>query len=154
MGGEGEGGGREGERGRGGEGERGRGREGGREGGGEGGGEGGREGGWVVGREEGREGGWVVRLLDGGVMLVIYSLLPLTSSFPPSPSLHPSLPPFSGLLYDLFACCYVVELVNEQTFHKWRVEGKEQFGKGNALLSVAGFFDWLLKAEQESDTDT
>ena len=44
--------------------------------------------------------------------------------------------------------------MNEQTFHKWRVEGKEQFGKGNALQSVAEFFDWLLKAKQESDTDT
>ena len=59
------------------------GREGGREGGRVGGREGGRVGGWV--------GGWVGGLMDGGVMLVIYSLLPLTSSFPPSPSLPPSL---------------------------------------------------------------
>ena len=133
---------------------------------------GGREGGWVGERREGggerrrgregrREGGWVCGLMNGNVICLLFSLPPslppsLLPSLPPSlpPSFPPSLLPSPGLLYDLFSCCYLVELVDEQTFHKWRDEGKERFGKRNALQSVAGFFDWLLKAEQESDTDT
>ena len=51
----------------------------------------------------------------------------------------------------MFDIVYDVDLVREKVFLKWKVHGVEQYGKGNAVSSVQGFFDWLESAETESD---
>ena len=57
------------------------------------------------------------------------------------------------LLYDLFYAVYDLELVDESTFYEWKEKGKEPFGKGNAVHSLRPFFDWLGRADPESDPD-
>ena len=51
----------------------------------------------------------------------------------------------------MFNLVYDVDVVSEQSFYCWRDKGTERFGKGNAVISVKTFFDWLESAETESD---
>ena len=51
----------------------------------------------------------------------------------------------------MFNTVYDVEVVGEKAFIKWREDDHEVMGKGNAVSSVRGFFDWLESAEIESD---
>ena len=44
-----------------------------------------------------------------------------------------------------------MDVVSEQSFYSWRDKGTERLGKGNAVISVKTFFDWLESAETESD---
>ena len=68
------------------------------------------------------------------------------------PSLPLSLPP--ELLDRIFHILYGdLEIIDEATFLEWRDKGAESAGKGNAVLSLTGFFQWLENANQESDTE-
>jgi len=55
------------------------------------------------------------------------------------------------LLNNMFNVVYDVDVVSEQVFCGWRDKGTETFGKGNSVISVKTFFDWLDCAETESD---
>ena len=51
----------------------------------------------------------------------------------------------------MFNLVYDVDVVNELSFYRWRDKGTERFGRGNAVISVKTFFDWLENAETESE---
>ena len=51
----------------------------------------------------------------------------------------------------MFNLVYDVDVVSEQSFYSWRDKGTERLGKGNAVISVKTFFDWLESDETESD---
>ena len=73
----------------------------------------------------------------------------LINSSPP-----PILLPHSELLHNLFHILYDLELVDEAAFLEWQDRGKEVFGIGNAVHSLADFFAWLDHANPESDPDS
>ena len=60
--------------------------------------------------------------------------------------LPPSLPP--ELLDEMFNILYNLEIMEEEDFYTWRDKGTEKFGKGNALMVVKPFFDWLQLDEE------
>lgn len=55
-----------------------------------------------------------------------------------------------GLLNAIFNQLYDLEVVGEDAFLQWRDRGTESYGKGNAVISVKTFFDWL-EAESEGE---
>ena len=54
----------------------------------------------------------------------------------------------SELLKEMFNIVYNTEVVNEDEFYTWETQGSEQYGRGNAIMSVKSFFEWL-----KSDSD-
>ena len=59
------------------------------------------------------------------------------------------------LLSKIFHLLYEdLELVEEATFVDWKERGSESLGKGVAVHSLAGFYQWLDRANQESDTES
>ena len=61
---------------------------------------------------------------------------------------------FAGLLHNVFYHLYDVETIKETTFIDWLKRGTEDTGRGVALQSVKGFFDWLENADPESDNES
>uniref|UniRef100_A0AAR2ILW0 Eukaryotic translation initiation factor 4 gamma, 1a n=1 Tax=Pygocentrus nattereri TaxID=42514 RepID=A0AAR2ILW0_PYGNA len=59
----------------------------------------------------------------------------------------------ANLLRMLFDALYDEDVIKEEAFYKWESskDPAEQVGKGVALKSVTGFFNWLREAEEESD---
>eukprot|EP00731_Ephydatia_muelleri_P015324 Em0008g1044a len=58
------------------------------------------------------------------------------------------------LLYQMFNAVYDCEVVGENSCYTWRDRAQEGVeGKGTAIMSVKGFFDWLESAERESDPE-
>ncbi|XP_036411692.1 eukaryotic translation initiation factor 4 gamma 1a isoform X3 [Colossoma macropomum] len=59
----------------------------------------------------------------------------------------------ANLLRMLFDALYDEDVIKEEAFYKWESskDPAEQMGKGVALKSVTGFFNWLREAEEESD---
>ena len=51
----------------------------------------------------------------------------------------------------MFNLVYDVEVVSEQSFYSWRDKGTERLGKGNAVISVKPFLDWLESTETASE---
>ncbi|XP_066508160.1 eukaryotic translation initiation factor 4 gamma 1-like isoform X2 [Hoplias malabaricus] len=62
----------------------------------------------------------------------------------------------ANLLRMLFDALYDEDVIKEEAFYKWESskDPAEQLGKGVALKSVTGFFNWLREAEEESDTNS
>ena len=84
--------------------------------------------------------------------LFSHSLLPHASHTLLPPLAHTSHTPDSTeLLNQMFNLVYDVDVVNELSFYRWRDKGTERFGRGNAVISVKTFFDWLENAETESE---
>ncbi len=48
----------------------------------------------------------------------------------------------------MFNTVYTIEVVNEEEFYVWENEGDEQYGRGNAIMSVKSFFEWLRSDEE------
>ena len=46
---------------------------------------------------------------------------------------------------------YDAEVVSEDEFYFWEREGTELYGRGNAILSVHSFFQWLKSANYEDE---
>ncbi|XP_044290315.1 eukaryotic translation initiation factor 4 gamma 1 isoform X2 [Varanus komodoensis] len=59
----------------------------------------------------------------------------------------------ANLLRTFFDALYDEDVVKEEAFYKWESskDTAEQQGKGVALKSVTGFYNWLREAEDESD---
>jgi hypothetical protein len=57
------------------------------------------------------------------------------------------------LLARIFHILYDLEIIDEATFLEWRDKEAEPVGKGNAVLSLTDFFQWLESANPESDTE-
>ena len=79
--------------------------------------------------------------------------MPYTCTLPPFShfSHHTHIPHPTGLLNQIFNLVYDLDVVSEHCFYSWRDEGTERFGRGNAIISVKTFFDWLENAETESE---
>ena len=60
----------------------------------------------------------------------------------------------ADVLHTIFHSLYDVEAVAEGALNDWRDKGSELLGRGMALQSVKGFFEWLETAEIESDPET
>ena len=76
-----------------------------------------------------------------------------------SSTVYKLIPPLllssTELLGKIFHILYEdLEIVDESTFLEWRDRGTEQLGKGNAVHSLADFFQWLENANPESDTES
>ena len=54
----------------------------------------------------------------------------------------------SELLKEMFNLVYDSEVVNEDEFYFWEREGTEQYGRGNAIMSVQSFFEWLKSSAE------
>ena len=65
------------------------------------------------------------------------------------------LPPTTTeLLGDMFDIVYNTEVVNEDDLKKWYEEGTELFGRGNAVVSVRSFFEWLQSDSEDTPNPT
>ncbi|KAL5007496.1 hypothetical protein ScPMuIL_016302 [Solemya velum] len=59
-----------------------------------------------------------------------------------------------GMLLRLFRHFYDMEIVEEETFLKWKEEVNDEYpGKGKALFQVNQWLTWLEQAEEESEED-
>eukprot|EP00918_Siedleckia_nematoides_P107240 GHVU01233822.1.p1 GENE.GHVU01233822.1~~GHVU01233822.1.p1 ORF type:complete len:753 (+),score=145.13 GHVU01233822.1:752-3010(+) len=59
-----------------------------------------------------------------------------------------------GLLLRMFVQLYDLEIVEEDTFLRWKEEVNEEYpGKGKALFQVNQWLTWLEQAEEESDEE-
>jgi hypothetical protein len=59
-----------------------------------------------------------------------------------------------SILNKMFMSLYDVEVVSESACVVWRNNGNESCGRGMALQSTKGFFNFLETAEVESDNET
>lgn len=63
-------------------------------------------------------------------------------------------PLFSGMLCRWFKYLYEYEVIDEETFVKWKEEISDKYpGKGDALFQVNNWLTWLQEAESEDDED-
>ncbi len=58
------------------------------------------------------------------------------------------------LLDNMFNSLYNLEVLDEEDFKKWMQSGTEQYGRGNAVMSVKTFFDWLAGSEEPMQNQT
>ncbi len=60
----------------------------------------------------------------------------------------------------MFNIVHNLEVVEEDVFYAWKnkdmgeLKGDELYGRGNAVMSVKGFFDWLNSDQDDSQNQT